>query len=185
MKLIIVVPVLIIIAAAGYILTIPASPQDGDSGLNGETNNPVQATNWREVVLKDVITGQEFRITDFEGEQVLIESFAVWCPTCLQQQKELDLLMESRGDFVHISLDTDPNEAESNVIGHVNRNNLGGIFAVAPQDVTQGLIEEFGLGIVNAPAAPVVLVCEDQSARFLPGGLKFADSLGSELDRGC
>ena len=136
--------------------------------------------------LTDVATGQKFKISDFKGKPILLESFAVWCPTCLAQQKEIKKVLESEGEaIVHISLDTDPNEDEAKIKEHIERNNLDWYFAVSPVELTQALIDEFGLGFVSAPKAPVLLICADQSARFLRSGVKPAEELISEVAKGC
>ncbi len=147
---------------------------------------PVSTPAWMEIELTDVRTGQKFRISDFKGRPVLLESFAVWCPTCLAQQREVAKLFLSEGEaIVHISLDTDPNEDAAKVREHLEANGLDWWFAVAPIELTRALIDDFGLQIVNAPGAPVVLICADQSTRFLDRGVKSADKLLSEIDKGC
>ena len=139
-----------------------------------------------DIELTDVATGQKFKINDFKGKPVLMESFAVWCPTCLRQQKEIQKLKESEGDtIIHISLDTDPNEDEAKIKEHTERNGLDWYFAVSPIELTNALIDEFGLDVVSAPRAPVILICKDQSARFLKSGVKSADDLLSEVEKGC
>lgn len=148
--------------------------------------SPVSTPAWMEIELTDVRTGQKFRISDFKGKPVLLESFAVWCPTCLAQQQEIANLFYSEGeDIIHISLDTDPNEDENAVRVHLESNSLFWLFAVAPIELTRALIDEFGLQIVNAPGAPVVLICADQSTRLLGQGVKSAEKLLSEIDKGC
>jgi thiol-disulfide isomerase/thioredoxin len=149
----------------------------------GEVEMP---DDWKYVELTDVATGEKFKIADFKGKPILIESFAVWCPTCLRQQREMKKLIESDGDaIIHISLDTDPNEDEDAVRNHINRNDLDWFFAVAPTEVTKALVDEFGIGVVNAPGAPVILVCEDLSSRFLRSGVKSPDLLKQEITQGC
>ena len=150
------------------------------------TPAPPEAGAWMEIELTDVATGQKFKISDFKGKPVLLESFAVWCPTCLQQQKEIKKVAESEGDaIIHISLDTDPNEDSAKIKEHLERNDLDWLFAVSPIELTEALIDEFGLPIVSAPRAPVILICEDQSARFLRSGVKSADDLLAEIEQGC
>jgi thiol-disulfide isomerase/thioredoxin len=144
------------------------------------------AIDWKETALKDVITGNTFKISDFKGKSILVESFAVWCPTCKKQQDKVKELHEEVGDTViSISLDTDPNEEEAQVIAHANENGFDWLFAVSPKELTQSLIDEFGVNVVNAPQAPVILICEDQSARLLERGVKSADKLKSEIEKGC
>jgi thiol-disulfide isomerase/thioredoxin len=149
------------------------------------TPTPPAASAWMDTELTDVTTGQKFKISDFKGTPILLESFAVWCPTCLRQQKEIAELKLSEGDaIIHISLDTDPNEDEAKVREHVERNGFDWYFAVAPIELTNALVEEFGLSVVNAPSAPVILISEDQSARLLRTGIKSADDLLSEIEMG-
>jgi thiol-disulfide isomerase/thioredoxin len=141
---------------------------------------------WKNIELTDVLTGNQFKISDFEGKPILLESFAVWCPTCKKQQDKIkDLHKEVGDDVISISLDTDPNEKVNQVIGHANRYNFDWIFAVSPVEVTKALIDEFSIQVVNAPGAPVVLICEDQSARMLARGVKSADKLKEEIEKGC
>jgi thiol-disulfide isomerase/thioredoxin len=158
-------------------------------GCTQQAENPPpidESMDWRDVELTDSTTGETFRISDFEGKPVLLESFAVWCSTCLLQQKEIRKLQDDENDTtIHVSLDTDPNEDDSAVRAHQERNGFDWYFAVSPSNLTQKLIDEFGLSFVNAPTAPVVLICEDQSTRFLENGVKSAEELKQEIEVGC
>lgn len=150
-----------------------------------EDTGPEEVIDWKEVELKDTITGDTFKISDFEGQTMMLETFAVWCPTCLQQQKEMEKLSLIETDVIHISLDTDPNEDAELVKDHAKKNGFDWYFAVAPIEMTESLIDEFGVGVVNAPSAPVILICNDQSTRLLDRGLKQSDELLTELEEGC
>ncbi len=144
------------------------------------------ASSWMTIELTDVATGQVFRIADFKGKPVLIESFAVWCPTCTAQQREIGRLKDRTAEaIVYISLDTDPNEDEDRVRQHIQRNGFDWYYVVSPIELTQALMDEFGLVIVNAPMAPMILICEDQSTRLLRNGVKSADDLFAEVEAGC
>jgi thiol-disulfide isomerase/thioredoxin len=139
-----------------------------------------------DIELTDVATGQKFRISDFKGKTILLESFAVWCPTCLRQQQEMKKLVEMEDDdIIHISLDTDPHEDEAQIREHLERNNLNWYFAISPVELTNALTEDFGLIIISASSAPVILICPDQSTRFLGRGIKLSDKLLAEVQRGC
>lgn len=141
---------------------------------------------WLEAELVDVRTGQTFKVSDFKGKPVLLESFAVWCPVCTQQQKKIKGLHNELGDaFVSISLDTDPNEDAAKVKEAVEERGFDWYFAVSPADVTRALIDQFGVSVVDAPAAPIILVCEDQSARLLKRGSKSVQDLKAEIAKGC
>jgi thiol-disulfide isomerase/thioredoxin len=141
---------------------------------------------WQNVELREVTSLETFKINDFEGMKVLVESFAVWCPTCTRQQKNIEELHRELGNsIVTISLDTDPNEEESVVRDHVQANGFKGMYAVAPKVLTKALIDKFGVGVVNAPSAPVILVCENGNSRLMDRGLKSVEELKEEIAKGC
>jgi len=136
--------------------------------------------------LTDVTTGETFKISDFAGKPVLVESFAVWCPTCTEQQKQTKKLESQVGSaIIHVSLDTDPNEDEARVREHIETYGFDWYYAVSPIELTNSLREEFGNTIISAPLVPMILVCPDQSTRFLRSGIKSADDLLTEVEKGC
>lgn len=144
------------------------------------------SVDWKEITLKDVRTKESFKISDFKGKPILLESFAVWCPTCTKQQNKIRELHEEVGDSViSISLDTDPNEDEDRVLEHALNGGFNWLYAISPKELTQSLIDEFGVNVVNAPQAPVILICEDQSTRMLGRGVKSVETLKSEIEGGC
>lgn len=160
----------------------PPTTQSSDSVPSDST--PI--LNWKTSPLVDVRTEESFTISDFAGKPVLVESFAVWCPVCIKQQQEIQKLHQELGDsFVSISLDTDPNEDAQKVLEAVLDRGFDWRFAISPAELTKSLIDEFGPAIVNAPIAPIILVCEDQSTRFLGRGTKDVEELKAELERGC
>lgn len=183
MKKIIIFIVIVIVISLGinYFLDLNQRMADIEKEVNIETDDGV--INWKNVGLIDVLTDKKFKISDFTGKIILLESFAVWCPTCLKQQKEIKKLLNE--DIVHISLDTDPNEDGSLVRNHALTNSLDWRFVISPIEMTRALINEFGVGFVSAPSAPVLLICKDQSSRFLKRGVKSADELKSEIKKGC
>ena len=125
---------------------------------------PKNSVFWMDLELKDVNTGETFKISEF-NKPVLLESFAVWCPTCTKQQIELKKLHDLPGfseeEVISISLDTDPNEDENKIREHSQSNGFNWRYAISPTDLTKQLIDEFGPSIVNAPSAPIVLICPD------------------------
>lgn len=144
--------------------------------------------NWRNTELKDVVTGETYKISDFSGgKKVLVESFAVWCPTCTSQQKEVKKLHIAIGDKVEsIAINTDPNEDEEKVLKHVEKNEFDWKYSIAESKFTQKLIEEFGISIVNAPGAPMFLVCENQSeVHLLKSGKKERNFLIEQINTLC
>tara|TARA_Y100000310_G_scaffold153594_1_gene152990 strand:- start:3394 stop:3978 length:585 start_codon:yes stop_codon:yes gene_type:complete len=158
---------------------------DGSTGVAQTADSVNKDTGWRDFEIKDINSGDTFKISDFAGQKIVLESFAVWCPTCTKQQREIRKLAENGDTSVHIALDTDPNEDEQAVRDHTKQNGFDWRYAVAPAEMTKLLIDEFGVGFVNAPSAPVAIICEDQSGHFLPRGVKKADRLAEELVSRC
>lgn len=148
---------------------------------NIETSEPIDV-NWIDVDLKNVVTGEVFKLSDFD-RPIVLESFAVWCPTCKQQQDQIQKLIDSGDDSIHVSINTDPNEDEARVIQHVNLYSYSWPFVIFPASATRMLISDFGTGVVNAPRAPIVLICPDMTARLLQSGVKSAAELKEEINK--
>lgn len=177
--------VLFIVAIVIFFLSGCIMQDSPDDDITSPQNDGV-ASIWMDIELIDVATGEPFRISDFKGKPVLMESFAVWCPTCLQQQKQIEELKSVEGDsIVHISLDTDPNEDEAKIREHIETHGFNWYYAVSPINLTLALIDEFGQSVIFAPGAPVVLVCEDGATRLLRKGVKSADELLDDVKKGC
>lgn len=195
MKTLLTVIVLIGVVIGGYLLAsredgvrdvVVAPPVETNNDRSETTTEGTDEVNWRTAPLIDVATGEEFTIAQFAGTPVLLESFAVWCPTCLRQQREIKKVEESLGDaVVHISLDTDQNEEASTVQAHIDEHGFDWYFAVSPPAVTRALIDDFGFEFVNAPSAPTVLICENGEARFLKRGVKTAAALEEQVRTHC
>ena len=147
------------------------------------------AGNWINMELKDVTTGETFTIKELSdsGKPVLLESFAVWCPTCTRQQKITKEFEKTDfgSEVISVSIDTDPNEDEARIREHAERNGFTWFYAVSPEALTRSLIDQFGVSIVNAPSVPMILVCDSQNVRKLGSGIKSVNELTEEVSRGC
>lgn len=167
------------------------SEESGSSDGSGSGDEADESENtgslaWEDVPLKDVRTGKGFKISDFRGQPVLVESFAVWCPQCRRQQDEIVKLHKDVGDsVVSVSIDTDPNEDEGAVIEHLDRYGYEWRFAIDAGGFAKKLVDEFGVQVVNAPATPIVLVCEDGESRLLEFGIKGPGRLKQAIEEGC
>ena len=157
---------------------------------NGSVVESQIAGAWINMELKDISTGETFTIKELSdsGKPVLLESFAVWCPTCTRQQKitkEFEKTDLGSG-VISVSIDTDPNEDEARVLEHIERNGFTWFYAVSPVELTRSLIDQFGVGIVNAPSVPMILICpENGRVRKLDSGIKSVNELTEEVSRGC
>lgn len=157
----------------------------GGSGGSGDSGDSGDATAWRTTELTDVLTDETFTVETLP-KPVLLETFAVWCSTCLRQQKQIRTLHERIGTdaVTSVTLNTDPNEDAATVRNHAEEEGFDWRYAVSPPEVTNALVESFGETVTVPPKAPVIVVCED-GARRLRDGVKSAGDLESALERGC
>jgi hypothetical protein len=102
---------------------------------------------WRSAALRDVVTGEEFRINGLRGKVVVIEAMAIWCVNCRQQQGEAQaaLARVNSPNVVYLSLDVDANERAQDLAEYARREGFGWRFVVASTDVSRSLAATFGI----------------------------------------
>lgn len=141
----------------------------------------MEAPAWFGASFQDVRTGEAFKISDFKGKVVLVETMAVWCPTCYRQQQEIKALHDLLGmreDFVSISLDIDPNEDKTVLAGYLQQNTeFDWRYAVAGPDIAREIGSIYGDQFLNPPSAPALVIDRHGVAHPLPFGLKRVDEL--------
>jgi thiol-disulfide isomerase/thioredoxin len=147
--------------AALAALAILVAACSGGGGPSKSAGTSSEA--WRTASLRDVVTGEEFRISDLEGKVVAIEAMAIWCSTCRIQQGEAQAALDQVGsaDVVYISLDVDPNEREADLAAYSEREGFTWRFAVASPEVSRSLAATFGDQILSPPATPLVILGPD------------------------
>lgn len=156
--------------------------------ITGSDNEPANNLNssedkdWQDIELEDVRNGEAYTVAELE-KPVLLETFAVWCPTCTRQQEAVKEF-EKDADVTSVSLDVDPNEDADKVRSHIQRNGFDWRYSIAPSEMSQKLAKEFGNVVLNPPSAPMILVCEE-GARKLPNGVKPPSKLEEEVEKGC
>ncbi len=153
-----------------------------NSSLNSTQVSDIDDSEWRNYSLETVESGKQFTFETLE-KPLLIESFAVWCPTCTKQQKEIKEL-HNRTNITSVSIDVDPNEDRRQVIQHKRENNFDWRYTISPSELTRTLTAKFGNSIANPPSTPVILVC-DNGSRKLENGVKTSDQLIQEVEKGC
>ncbi|MFB6193942.1 MAG: peroxiredoxin family protein [Halobaculum sp.] len=169
----------------------------GGTETDGGTDSPIATTDeptptrttgdldasWRTREVTDVLTGEKFAIADFEGQPVMLEFFAVWCPVCTRQQSTMADLLSRRENVVVISINTDPNETAEEVRKHAESNGFDWRYTVAPEEWTAAFVERFSSVITSPPSAPVVRICPNGRAKLVDGlGHKDVDRLEAALD---
>jgi cytochrome oxidase Cu insertion factor (SCO1/SenC/PrrC family) len=149
---------------------------------DGEERKSVKAGNWQEIELDDVNSEETFSVAELE-KPVLVETFAVWCPTCTRQQQEIKELHQD-SKVTSVSLNVDPNEDEQQIRRHTHENGFDWRYAISPTELTRALVQEYGASMANPPSAPAVLVCKN-GTRKLQNGVKPVSKLKEEVEKGC
>jgi cytochrome oxidase Cu insertion factor (SCO1/SenC/PrrC family) len=148
--------------------------------MTNETTDMAGEPAWFNASLTDARTGQAFSINDFSGKVVLVETMAIWCTNCLQQQGQVKTLHEqlgARDDFISVGLDIDPNENTDALKTYVEKKGFDWLYAVPSADVSREIASLYGDQFLNPPSTPIVVIDRHGEAHPLPFGIKSADTL--------
>lgn len=155
-----------------------------DKGAMDGQSAMMETPAWFSAELVDVRSSETFRLADFSGKVVLVETLAVWCSNCLSQQKQIKALHEllgERDDFVSLGLDIDPNEDAARLVGHADKNGFDWLYAVSPVEVSRQLGDLYGAQFLNPPSTPMLIVDRHGQVHALPFGIKSAEDLQAAL----
>jgi len=145
-----------------------------------EPSDMMDTPAWFDASLTDARTGQAFSINDFQGKVVLVETMAIWCTNCLNQQGKVKALHEqlgARDDFISIGLDIDPNENTEALKKYVENKGFDWLYAVPSTHVSREIASLYGDQFLNPPSTPIVVIDRHGDAHPLPFGIKSTDDL--------
>lgn len=140
---------------------------------------------WFSAALTEATTGATFTVQDYKGKVVLVETMAIWCSTCLQQQKEvkaLHALLGKRDDFISIGIGVDINESLAALKDYVAKNGFDWTYTVASQEVAREIGNLYGAQFLNPPSAPMLIIDRHGEAHPLPFGVKSTADLQKALE---
>jgi thiol-disulfide isomerase/thioredoxin len=141
---------------------------------------------WQTIALTDVRSGTTFSISELKDRPILIQTFTITCPICMQQQAEISKLNASgEVPFVMIGLDIDPNGNADTLRAYTQSKEYYGLYARSPSELTRALVDQFGVLVLSPAQAPLILICPDGTARILSPGVKSDDELKKVLSQGC
>jgi len=152
-----------------------------ETAAPGASGSSMEMADWLGTALVDARTGQNFKISDFAGKVVLVETMAVWCTNCYAQQQQIQSLhglLGSNADFVSVSFDIGPNETPDILKKYVDNNSgFNWMYAIAPADLTREIGRTYGDQFLNPTATPILVIDRHGIAHPLPFGLKNAGDL--------
>lgn len=140
---------------------------------------------WFDASFTDASSGQTFSINSFKGKVVLVETMAIWCTNCRQQQMqviELHQQLGVRDDFVSVGLDIDLNENLADLKTYVESHGFHWMYGVTTPETAREIGNLYGDQFLNPPSVPMLIVDRQSQAHPLPFGLKSAEVLRQTLE---
>jgi thiol-disulfide isomerase/thioredoxin len=132
--------------------------------------------------LTDVRSGERFTLGQLAADgPVLVETMAIWCTTCLAQQREV-VEAHALADFHSVGLDVDPNERPEDLAEYAEREGFDWRFAMADATLVDLLTDAYGFAVTNPPSTPTFVVSPDGQVSALEfGRVRSAEELVAEL----
>jgi hypothetical protein len=158
---------------------------DDEAMMDNDDEAMMDLPYWFTTTLTDIHSGDSFTIQDFQGKVILVETMAIWCSNCLQQQRHVKSLHETLGerdDFVSLALNIDPNEDADALRAYTDRHGFDWLYTVAPAELSRELSQLYGNQILNPPAVPMFIIDRKGEVHLLPFGVKSAQSLQQALE---
>jgi thiol-disulfide isomerase/thioredoxin len=158
---------------------VPVEPTAGPNETNEPAADPLLA-----VELVDVRSGETFTLAELAADMpVLLETMAIWCTTCLSQQREV-VRAHDLGDFHSVGIDVDPNERAPDLAAYADREGFDWRFAVADRELAGLLTERFGFEVTNPPSTPTFVISDGTIRALEFGHVRSAEELIQELGAG-
>lgn len=153
----------------------------GDPGVDSSVADPGPLLGYE---LVDVRSGESFTLGELSADRpVLVETMAVWCTTCLRQQRQVVMAHEIT-EFHSVGIDVDPNEDPDDLAEYANREGFDWRFVMADAELVQLLTDRYGFGVTNPPSTPTFVVANGQIRALEFGRVRSAEELVAELEAG-
>ena len=135
--------------------------------------------------LTDVRTGERFTLGELAADKpVLMETMAVWCTTCLRQQREV-VSAHQHADFHSVGIDVDPNERAEDLAAYAEDEGFDWRFVMATPELIRLLTERYGFAVNNPPSTPTFVVADGTIRALEFGRVRSAAELVAELTAGA
>lgn len=138
---------------------------------------------WREMTLTDARTKDEFRLSDYSGQVVILEMMDPGCPVCKEQLREIAGALEVVGAYASaVSVDIGY-QGETALVNWAETNNATWPVAFISREFSQALVSEFGSAVVYPGNTPVIVIDPSGMAHVTEPGIKTAATLVQFVDQ--
>jgi thiol-disulfide isomerase/thioredoxin len=151
--------------------------------MNHDAMMMVESHAWGKAELVNARTGETFKIGDYAGKPIYIETFATWCPNCQRQLTAVQEATMKSSDVVFIALSVEGDISNQALTMYANDNMFENIiFAKATPEVLESLVMEFGADITNPPSTPHFFISSTGEASELITGIEDANKLAEHFE---
>jgi thiol-disulfide isomerase/thioredoxin len=183
--------VLLLALVAGCAGASPAAVASGPAATGAASRAPASAPPSSGALdpllaleLVDVRSGETFTLGELAADRpVLLETMAIWCTTCLRQQREV-VAAHGAGEFHSVGIDVDPNERAEELAAYAEREGFDWRFAIADAELVRLLTDRFGIAVTNPPSTPTFVVSGGAIRALEFNRVRTADELLDELAAG-
>ncbi len=115
---------------------------------------------WFSIPLTDIQTQEEIQIRSLitQGRPIIIHTFTTSCPSCaIQLRESTDLQIKYPDTYTVIGINIDPGEGNTVIRQYIERNGYQGYFVTSPREFSVGLIETFGIQIMQSTPQTIVI----------------------------
>jgi thiol-disulfide isomerase/thioredoxin len=161
-----------------------AAPRTAPGIDSGQATDPPAGSGvadraWATSELVDVATGETFRIADYAGRVVIVETMAIWCSSCRVQQDSVETALRRipANRVAYVLLDVDPNEDAESLAAYRAQRGYTGRYAIAPREVAVALAEDFSDQFLSPPSTPIAIVATDGTVTRTDFGQKSPDEI--------
>lgn len=138
----------------------------------------VESYAWGNAELVNARTGETFKIGDFAGKPIYIETFATWCPNCQEQLTAIQEASATTSDVTFIALSIEGDISDEALKMYADDNSFSNIvFAKATPEVLESLVADFGADITNPPSTPHFFISSTGEASELITGIEDANKI--------
>lgn len=171
-------------------LTLLLSACSGQHDNHGPMDMPVETPEiafepgaWREMTLTDARTRDEFRLSDYGGQVVILEMMDPGCPICEDQLRQIAEALEVVGTYAFaVSVDIGY-KGEAALVNWAETNNATWPVAFISKEFSQALVSEFGPAVVYPGNTPVIIIDPTGTAHVTDPGIKKAAALVQLVNR--
>ncbi|MCV0402484.1 MAG: TlpA family protein disulfide reductase [Chloroflexi bacterium] len=172
------------LAAAGLALAFLLAACTPSTGTPSDGGDAPDAGPLLAYELTDVRSGETFTLAELSADQpVIVETMAIWCTTCLSQQREV-VKAHELADFHSVGINVDPNEVAADLADYAERQGFDWRFVKADAELVKLLTDRYGFGVTNPPSTPTFVISDGQVRALEFGRVRSAEELVAELGAG-